>query len=357
MNRLNKNISINNKIYESSKKHNLALRSEDKENVSSSKKRKREVISEASNKRPRKNALKNTDEVKPITRSAVNNTKFDIHALDRLLDAKKAATQKKRKATLKAKVLNSSIPDSISRFSTEVKYHYRHTQKSKVTEEIAIPFGAGVKKSLIGHISDKNLPFGTHLGLYFTAETPTSPKKGTRLPKRIFEVRKGFDIVLDKTITTKNVVSPAHLDSPYQELGMNAEKIANNMVERGAFEDLPSARECLARDIQRVGGGRNIIGNYTADEWDNLSEFGGVIKIDKARAPKATKYIDRMLLDVSNTFELRFGGDNPLYQGTGKGSVKVGEKSVSRGAEALRALAEESDNGEDTDYGSDKEDL
>ncbi len=261
----------------------------------------------------------------------------------------------KRKATLKKKSQNSEEPLPLQSVETHLVFNYRHTQKGLCSQKNASSFGKTLKAEINGHINNKDIAFDTHLMLCYTKYTPSSPKKQTQLPRKIFAIRKGHDIVFDPIITENNTIRPARLNSSYTELATSADSMAGNIVSRGAFDNLFDARRRVARDIQRVGGGLPIRGNYTQNEWSDLSEFGGVIKIDKARAPKATKYIDEILADNTTSFSERFGGSKPIYKGTGKGTIRIGSYSVLRGAAALRALAKEPDNGDETDYGSDAE--
>lgn len=273
---------------------------------------------------------------------------------------KTLTASEKRKVTLKTKAQNSVDPKPLSEVGNVLQFKYRHKQKAEVKIENANSFGITLKRELTTHIGQKDVQFDTHLGLYYTKETPVSPVKGTRLARKVFELRTGHDIVLDRTTVNKDeiedtIISPTRLNSAYKELALVAENMAEAMVKRGAFDDIQNARRRIARDIQRVGGGLPIIGSYTREEWSDLSEFGGVIRVDKARAPDATKYIDQILNDNEISFVERFGENDPIYKGTGKGSIQVGDKKVRRGAAALRALAKEPDNGNETDYGSDAE--
>ena len=78
---------------------------------------------------------------------------------------------------------------------------------------------------------------------------------------------------------------------------------------------------------------------------DGLTTFAAVIRADKGRVSKATKYIESILKDGNTDFGTRFGGEEPTYVGTGSGS--------GRGPSGLRDKAKE-DPGEDSEYSSDE---
>lgn len=298
---------------------------------------------------------------KRSTRSSSSKEEIESaqNELDDMLNAKKEESNKKRKITLKKQADESPAAIPVPLGGSNVEYHYRHTSKSKVTKAIGMPFGLQAKRQLRNNVENRRPAFGEHLGLYFTADVPLSINVGEVFDKRVFEVRRGHDVVLDRTVTKtikgKSVISPAYVDSPYTDLASNADKIVQNLqtTDSATYKNDAAARSRVSRDIQRVGGGKSVKGKYTFQEWINLSEFAGVIRIDKARAPKATHYIDEVLHDHGKSFGSRYAGPTPSYYGTGDGSVQIDGKAVLRGAAALRALGEEHGKADETDYESD----
>ncbi|PWU05125.1 MAG: hypothetical protein C5B43_03800 [Verrucomicrobia bacterium] len=267
------------------------------------------------------------------------------------------SSSEKRKDTIKDKLKTSQEVEPFREIGNTLEFQYRHTKSSEIELKVAKGFDKSLKEEINTHIGNKEVPFGSCLDLYFTSETPISPIKGTQLPRKVFVLMKGHDVVVTPTYTENDVAVPARIDSPYSDLAKNADGIVKNMVARSEMT-IEEARKRVARDIQRVGGGLEIKGSYTRDEWRDLAEFGAVIRLDKGRAPNATWYVDSILMKNEHSFCERFAGRKPMYKGTGKGTVEINEKMHVRGAKALReiALTKEDGNGtilNATDYGSD----
>lgn len=267
----------------------------------------------------------------------------------------------KRKQTLREKSLNSVNLIPLSQKDGILEVKYKHTSNGTIRVEKAYPFGKGMKEKLNQWIANKSTPFDQHLGLYYTGNPPVSPTKGTRLPIKLFEVRKGHDIVIDNVVIEMVeaegcTVRPARVNSTYNELAQKLDKIVIDYKARNSNSEDETVRRRVSKDIQRIGGGLPSKGHYTRLEWHYLSEFAAVIKTDKGRSLRATREIDQNLNDNNHSFLERFGGNDPIYKGTGEGTVWIGENKVKRGAAALRALAEgKNEYDEETDYGSDME--
>lgn len=169
-------------------------------------------------------------------------------------------------------------------------------------------------------------------GYFYTPYTPKSPD-GDQLPRKIFKVAKGYDIAV--SITTSNKPNTISKNSktddtisagrflPYTKLAPKLDEIADRMVSTNSIDQKVAVHR-IAGDIIRVGSGDTIKGKYTAEEWHHLSEFAMVIRADKARAPKATRYyIDTNIRDYSTSFQERFGsGVDSIYEGAPKGGAK-----------------------------------
>lgn len=264
----------------------------------------------------------------------------------------KVKGSEKRKNTLQEKVMNSLDPIPLSSQGDEKEFKYQHSQRADVINKKAIPFSKSTKKELSTFMGNKK-QFGEFLGLLYTPNTPGTPTKKTPLPMQMNVVMQGHDIIVDPIITNDNIISPARLNPSYTDLSQTLDSIVVNMIKREAVKEEKEARKLIARDIQRIGRGLELENSYKGPEWKDLTLIAGVVKADKARAPRATSYIDATLLDTESSFSERFGGKNPIYKGTGKGDVIVEGQKVKRGAAALRAIAAKAnESDESTDFES-----
>jgi polyhydroxyalkanoate synthesis regulator phasin len=117
----------------------------------------------------------------------------------------------------------------------------------------------------------------------------------------------------------------------------------------GKYPTLQQARGRVARDINRMAGGKGSRENYPIELMmgeGGLRSFAAVIRSDKARVKEATKYIEGVLKSTKKSFPKRYGGKKPIYVGTGEGSGS--------GPSRLREKAKE-DPGEISEYSSDEE--
>jgi hypothetical protein len=141
-------------------------------------------------------------------------------------------------------------------------------------------------------------------------------------------------------------------DGPaFINLAINADEAAQWLLEtkKKTYRTLRKARIRVARDVNRMAGGLQPRVTYPLRYLAGavgLTTFAAIIRADKGRVSKATKYIESILKSGSTDFSTRFGGKKPLYLGTGEGS--------GRGPEGLRKKAKE-DPGEDSEYSSDDE--
>lgn len=126
-----------------------------------------------------------------------------------------------------------------------------------------------------------------------------------------------------------------------------AEWLRKNQSDR--YPTLRSARGRVARDINRMAGGKEPRENYPMELMmgeGGLRSFAAVIRSDKGRVKEATKYIEEVLKSTRKSFPERYGGEKPIYVGTGDGSGS--------GPSRLRDKAKK-DPGEISDYSSDEE--
>lgn len=320
---------------------------------------------------PKKRKRSTTDEKrnvkKPrITRQRAHEQNIKVedcsHILSDIRNTTITNANIKKKATLAKAAAESPPHIPITRSDGTKKFMLWSTKDAtEASKEYALPFGEAAKKHLKETYDARaRSNFGDHLGLYFTPFTPI--KFGTNdeyLPEHVFQVRRGTDIYLDTVQEhedpLKDGIRPTYGKRPYNDYGIEAYAIVRAMMGRDNIDE-SSARKRVSRDIKRVGGGREIKGRYKRKEWANLAEFGAVIRIDKARAPQATKYIDSILNDHSRSFSDRFittKSKKALYKGTGKGSERIEgtNNKVNRGPPALKAIGS-ADPGSETDYGS-----
>lgn len=107
---------------------------------------------------------------------------------------------------------------------------------------------------------------------------------------------------LSKTHKNKFCLSRNGTAKPYKDLARDLDEIVGSRVTRKRkWEDV---RSRVGKDIDRLTRNSAFQGDldYTEGEKDNLSEFSAIIRLDKARVPKATRYIRRSLTS-SETFE------------------------------------------------------
>lgn len=123
----------------------------------------------------------------------------------------------------------------------------------------------------------------------------------------------------------------------YAEVADTADLAAQWVLENiEGYDTIQDARVRVGSDINRMAGRREPRIDYPGKYlWGRagLKSFAFIIRADKSRAPKATGYIEGVLKSRSTTFEVRFGGEDPLYVGTGSG--------LGRGPSGLRAQEEE----------------
>ncbi|HEX7180673.1 MAG TPA: hypothetical protein VF756_02435 [Thermoanaerobaculia bacterium] len=180
---------------------------------------------------------------------------------------------------------------------------------------------------------------------------PTTTSKGDTFEQH-FVIRQGYDYVLFPLVPDEgDVYRQVGQHGPsFEELAANAEETARWLTEK--FEEdygsIRAARARVARDINRMAGDRNPKVRYPLKYLAGvagLTTFAAVIRADKGRESKATKYIESILKESKSSFQVRFGGENPTYKGTGKGT--------GRGPEGLRRKAQK-DPGEDSEYSDDE---
>ena len=180
---------------------------------------------------------------------------------------------------------------------------------------------------------------------------PTTTSEGDTFEQH-FVIRQGHDYVLFPLVPNdKDVYRQVGQYGPsFEDLAANAEETALWLTEK--FEEdygsLRAARARVARDINRMAGDRKPKVSYPLKYLAGaagLTTFAAVIRADKGRESKATKYIESILKESKSSFQIRFGGEKPTYKGTGKGT--------GRGPEGLRRKAKK-DPGEDSEYSDDE---
>lgn len=272
------------------------------------------------------------------------------HVLDEHRDEKNKTKYAKSIATKQKKVNLSKIPaiETNRDGNTTLKYKQKQSDSSS-TPVIAMPFGQLAKKYLNSQFQHGPQGFSDLLAVVYTGKAPQG------LPEKYFTVQRGRDIVINRTVTNEDgSISSANINQTFASLANKLDKVAQSI--KDAYGSAEGARRRISRDVQRVGGGKNIKGEeYTPDEWSDVTEFAMVVRADKTRAPGATKYIDDVLTNKKKSFTQRYG-TNADYLGTGQGRVSIGEKNVAKGPAALREIAKGKDSGftvgYDTDYGS-----
>ena len=234
-------------------------------------------------------------------------------------------------------------PEKLQKQLSPRIYNFKVKQTGKITPIIAIPLGSqgvttpwnpdglNTKELLRQKYSEgsKNLR-STIFGYFYTPRVPLS-LKGNLLQRQVFVVKRGFDIAVSITNRNEDGTISARRFSPYKDLAVKLDRIVDRMVEDGTQGSKKSARHRINGDIIRVGSGNEILGRYKKEEWPDLAEFAMVIRADKARAPKSTRYyIDENIRQYSTSFEKRFGnGINSIYEGAPKGGAKkLKEKQV-----------------------------
>ncbi|HEX6900384.1 MAG TPA: hypothetical protein VF789_11745 [Thermoanaerobaculia bacterium] len=168
-----------------------------------------------------------------------------------------------------------------------------------------------------------------------------------------FVIRKGHDYVLFPLVPEKTGggFKQEGRDGPrFVDLALKADEAAEwlRVQQSEKFSTITLARVRVARDINRMAGGKRPQILYPLKflvGGSGLASFAAVIRADKGRVSKATKYIESILKNGDTTFGVRFGGDRPTYIGTGTGT--------GRGPEGLRQKGEEVP-GEDSEYSDDE---
>ncbi|HKI05720.1 MAG TPA: hypothetical protein VKK31_27315 [Thermoanaerobaculia bacterium] len=177
----------------------------------------------------------------------------------------------------------------------------------------------------------------------FHINTPT--EEGPLLQH--FVVRQGHDYVLFPLMPSEDdVYKQEGKDGPaFADLALNADDAAEWLQGQEEVYGTPKkARIRVACDVNRMAGGRQPKVRYPFKYMagaGGLTTFAAVIRADKGRVSKATKYIESILKEGGTDFGSRFGGENPSYIGTGKGK--------GRGPVGLRKKAGE-DSGSESVY-------
>lgn len=128
----------------------------------------------------------------------------------------------------------------------------------------------------------------------------------------------------------------------YNVLSKGLDKIAKRLSKLHGIS-LPKTRQRMGKDLERLTRGSDVheTFKYTHEELEMLNEVAAVLRLDKGRVPKATKYIRKTFIDGSHSFTQLL--KEKYYVGAGKGGV-----------DKLRKEAY--DNGESSD-GSDIEEI
>ncbi len=184
---------------------------------------------------------------------------------------------------------------------------------------------------------------------FFFVSAPT--QEGPSLEQH-FVLRQGHDYVLfpllpnpkQRTYSQEGNVGPE-----FVYLAETAESAAQWL--KGHHMDykrkkLKVARGRVARDINRMAGGLEPRISYPLEYLvgaTGLTSFAAVIRADKGRVSKATRYIESILKAGGTSFSERFGGEEPTYVGTGEGT--------NRGPSGLRLKGEEDPHSE-SEYSS-----
>lgn len=114
---------------------------------------------------------------------------------------------------------------------------------------------------------------------------------------------------------------------PYTELASGLDQIANGNVSSDL--SLNEVRERMGKDIMRMTRGNPPKGNlsYSEDQLSLLNEIAAVLRLDKGRVPKATKYIRQRITKGNLSFDELFSQSK--YVGAGKGGVEALRGKVS----------------------------
>lgn len=190
-----------------------------------------------------------------------------------------------------------------------------------------------MEKNTVKKYSEKK--FADRKAGKFSTEVMHNPES-----KQYFALTSGTDIGL-----TEAVLRP-DLDHKKEEIPLSRvgkprtyESLANaldSMVEKYSKSNnltTQKTRERIGKDIRRMSRGNKVKGTlaYTVDELNEIGEISAVIRLDKGRVPKATKYINNSITTGKKSFHDLFVKNE--YVGAGSGGV-----------EALRGEVE--DNGE-----------
>jgi hypothetical protein len=165
-----------------------------------------------------------------------------------------------------------------------------------------------------------------------------------------FVLREGHDYVLFPLVPDGDVYrQEGNVGPSFEQLAANAEEAASWLKKNTKKYDREGARARVARDVNRMAGGLEPRIKYPLEYLSGgsgLTSFAAVIRADKGRASKATKYIESILKESKTSFSVRFGGENPTYLGTGEGT--------GRGPQGLRKKGKE-DPGDLSEYSSEED--
>ncbi|MEH1919503.1 eCIS core domain-containing protein [Nostoc sp.] len=134
----------------------------------------------------------------------------------------------------------------------------------------------------------------------------------------------------------------------YNALSQGLDEIVkNNTTDE---RNLKETRQRIGKDIMRITRSNPVEGSikYTKEELEILNEVAAVLRLDKGRVPKATKYITNTITGGEYSFTDLLGSPKK-YVGAGKGGVEnLRGKTVENGYES---------EGSDIEMGGSKEEI
>jgi hypothetical protein len=109
----------------------------------------------------------------------------------------------------------------------------------------------------------------------------------------------------------------------YKELARGLDPIVAKYAAASSSQAPEAIRTRVGKDIDRLTRSTPPAASikYTAEELLQLTELAAVLRLDKARVPKATKYIRRTVTGQLSFSELF--AKKKKYAGAGKGGVKL----------------------------------
>ena len=108
----------------------------------------------------------------------------------------------------------------------------------------------------------------------------------------------------------------------YASLANDIDNMVEKYTESSKF-NTQQVRERIGRDLHRLTRNSPVKGTlaYTKEEMEALAELASILRLDKARVPKATRYIRRAFVSGEHSFtELLV---KKVYVGAGKGGVEA----------------------------------